>query len=173
MQGILLRSGSHRLCQRDHTPPLSHFSTFHLQEVSGKRMAKVIHRIKKCFSKARRRKKSENRKKRWDAVSRAPTEVHRLSPGTVIGKYWLFQLLCLLFVLGWQSKQLDCHSTGFHPDKIPPTPFCHPHGPCLLLQYCFLHVGGPRHIKADHVGAPVGVTSSRSPAEQLSTAQRD
>lgn len=162
MQEILLQSGSHRLCQWDHTPPLSHFSTFHLQEVSGKLMAKVIHHIKKCFSKPRRRKKSKNRKKRCDAISCALTEVQRLSPGTIIGKYWLFQLLCLLFVLGWQSKQLDRHSTGFHPDKIspllPPPRTLSAH--TVLLSPC----GGPQAHQSRPCGSSSGGDKQPQPS---------
>lgn len=80
----------------------------------------------------------------------------RTPPDTQSTKYWLFQILCLSLVLGWQSKQLDCHSTVFHPVKPSSAPT--PRPACLLvhLQYCFLHVGGPKHFKVPSVGAPVG-----------------
>lgn len=84
------------------------------------------------------------------SLSLSPTQ-----PDTRSNKYWLFQILCLSLVLGWQSKQLDCYSTAFHPDKPP----SHPRASVCCsytLQYCFLHVGGPRHFKAPRVGAPVG-----------------
>ena len=74
-------------------------------------------------------------------------------PDSQSNKYWLFQSLCLSVVLGWQSKQLDCYSTAFHPDKSP----LHPQAlSAHTASYCFLHVGGPRHFKAPHVVAPVG-----------------
>lgn len=58
----------------------------------------------------------------------------------------------LSLALGWQSKQLDCHSTVFHPNN----PLCPTPRLLVHLQHCFLHVGGPHHFKAPCVGAPVG-----------------
>lgn len=150
---------THTSSARPHTSTVT-LSSFHFQvtsqEVLGKLMVKftlhfegALHSSVEKFKEPQKWWTGSVRVSFKSSLSLTPTQ-----PDTQSIKYWLFQILCLFLVLGWQSKQLDCYGTTFHPDKTPfPTP-----KPCLLihLQYCFLHVGGPRHFKEPCVGAPVG-----------------
>lgn len=70
---------------------------------------------------------------------------------------------------GWQSKQLDCHSTVFHPNN----PLCPTPGPLsactptALLSPC----GGPASLQSALCWSSSWVTNSYSPAEQDHTCQ--
>lgn len=98
------------------------------------------------------------------SLSLSPTQ-----PDTQSTKYWLSQILCLSLVLGWQSKQLDCHSTVFHPDSSSP-PTSRPlsaRTPTVLLSPC----GGPSALQSAPCRSSSRVTSSYSPTEQDRTCQ--
>lgn len=75
----------------------------------------------------------------------------------------------LSLALGWQSKQLDCHSTVFHPNN----PLCPTPGPLsactptALLSPC----GGPTSLQSALCWSSSWVTNSYSPAEQDHTCQ--
>lgn len=89
-------------------------------------------------------------------------------PHSQSNKYWLFQSLCLSVVLSWQSKQLDCYSTAFHPDKS----CLHPQASVCTYSYIVLSpCGGPSTLQRTACGSSSGVTSSHSPAEQDRTCQ--
>lgn len=78
-------------------------------------------------------------------------------------------ILTLSLALGWQSKQLDCHSTVFHPNN----PLCPTPGPLsactstALLSPC----GGPASLQSALCWSSSWVTNSYSPAEQDHTCQ--
>lgn len=165
---------THTSSARPHTSTVT-LSSFHFQvtsqEVLGKLMVKftlhfegALHSSVEKFKEPQKWWTGSVRVSFKSSLSLTPTQ-----PDTQSIKYWLFQILCLFLVLGWQSKQLDCYGTTFHPDKTPfPTPKpLSAHTPTVLLSPC----GGPSTLQRALCGSSSGASSSHSPAEQDRTCQ--
>lgn len=129
--------------------PLPSDITGSLWETDGK----VYSAFYKYFSKLWRGRNLNNHKNdelatQLTYLSKSSPSLSSSHPDTHINKYWLFQLLCLSWC--WASRANNWTTTA-----LAEVPIIHPHL-CLPIQNCFLHMGGPGHFKAPHVGAPVG-----------------